>query len=618
MIRKNGVIAVLVTALVLVVFSLFFMNPLLKMALIASLEPVVKAKVEVGALKLDIGKQTITIKEMKVADRNREFSNLFEFDKAEFGVNLEAALMKKVVIKQALITGFRTGTQRKTSGFLSAAKLRKIEKNEKNSPLNKVMASVKEKAGNEIKKLPAAKMADSVKSIDKEAIKKMASPEQLESYRLIREALPAAEEKKKTALASLEGAKINEKTAAIKKAAEELRSVKISGAQDAAKAQEALAKLETIRKEAQDAQEALNKAKRDSQEFYDYSSSMTGRINEARQRDTDNIMKKLDIGAVSGDEIIKALIGPVWYEKVTGTLALLHAAEKYIPAGVKKKKNKTMEQKRLKGRDIIFPGGRGYPGLLVEKLEFTTGKSGEPGIFTGKAENITTEQFMTGVPTTFNIGSSGAGALRLSGKIDHIDEIDDTLTVTMAGMSPKQGGVGPVDAGNITMIPGASDYRATAYNRGGIISMNADVGLRQIEFSAKDKNDIVLTALSGIDEINANIRLAGKEGGFDMSITTDAADRITKNINKVYGEKLANARKQINEEIGKAIAGENSNLSKVLSGGNREIEGKLAVYEKQLKDSMASIDKAKAEITKKASAGAQDAGKKLLKGILGK
>ncbi len=618
MIRKKGIIAVIVLSAVFTVFYLVFMNGLIKSAIISSLEPVFKAKVEINSVKADIFRQSLGIYGMKAGDSRNEFKNLFEFEKAEFAFNLEAALMKKIVIKEMSITGFKTGTERKTSGFLPPSKLRKTEKKEKDSLTGKIMAGITEKASKEIQKLPAAKMVDSLKGVDKESIKKMASPDQLESYRLIKEALPVAEEKKKKALASVESAKIDEKAAVIKKSAEELAAINIRGPQDSAKAQEALAKLETIRKEALAAQDSLNKAKKDSQEFYDYSASMTGKINEARQRDTENIMKKLNIGAFSADSVIKALVGPVWYERVSGTLALLNAAEKYIPAGMKKKKKEPIEKKRLKGRDIIFPGGRGYPSLLISKIEFTTGGADKPGVFTGKIENLTTEQHITGMPITFNIGSSGAGAVRLTGKIDHIDTIDDVFTLTMTGMSPKQGGVGPIDAGNITMSPGMSDYKATALNKGGIISLNADIALRQIVFAGKDKNDILLTALSGIDEINAYIKLAGREGGFDMSVSTDAAERIGKNLNKIYGEKLAQAKKDINEEIGKVIAGENSNLSRVLSGGNKEIEGKLAVYEKKLKESIASIDKAKSEITKKASSGAQDAGKKLLKGIMGK
>jgi len=107
-----------VFAACLVVFGLIFMNPLLEGAIESGLSAAFEARVEVTGLRFDPFRMRIGMAAIKVADRDKPMTNLFETGSAELRLNPSAILRGKVYIEEASVASVLFGTARAFSGAL--------------------------------------------------------------------------------------------------------------------------------------------------------------------------------------------------------------------------------------------------------------------------------------------------------------------------------------------------------------------------------------------------------------------------------------------------------------------------------------------------------------------
>jgi len=105
----------------LVVFVLFFMNPLLGGALEKGLEAAFGAKAEVAGFRLDLLDLEVSMRSVAVADRDEPMTNLFEIGKIDLKLDPASLIRGKVYVQEAVASSIALGTPRKTSGALPSA-----------------------------------------------------------------------------------------------------------------------------------------------------------------------------------------------------------------------------------------------------------------------------------------------------------------------------------------------------------------------------------------------------------------------------------------------------------------------------------------------------------------
>jgi uncharacterized protein (TIGR03545 family) len=159
--RWKFVIPVFTFILVAVLFTVFFMDSLVRRSMISTGESIFGAKVEIASVKTRFKDLSININGIKIADKNDYWKNIFEMDNIRFGLKPLPLLSKKVIIEEMTVDGIRWGTKRTTSGELSAAKREAIEKEKKRnaegdeSITSKLLTKIKEKGSSELNALPA-------------------------------------------------------------------------------------------------------------------------------------------------------------------------------------------------------------------------------------------------------------------------------------------------------------------------------------------------------------------------------------------------------------------------------------------------------------------------------
>lgn len=105
-----------------------FTDLILKIGLKSTCQKIFNAKTEIGYAHLDYLDSSLTLKNFVVANKDEPMTNLFEFESIVLDIDINRLLEKSVVIDEIEAAGFKTGTERKTSGALPVKVKKEKEK----------------------------------------------------------------------------------------------------------------------------------------------------------------------------------------------------------------------------------------------------------------------------------------------------------------------------------------------------------------------------------------------------------------------------------------------------------------------------------------------------------
>ena len=135
MIRWKLVTPVISLSLVSLLFSLFFLDDIIRKEIIRRGESLAEAKVSIEKSALRFSPFGIRLTHIKVADKHHPFQNLVEAGHATIALNSSALLKKKLIIEDLKIENLAFHTPRKTSGKLNKTKTAlQPSKSEKTEP----------------------------------------------------------------------------------------------------------------------------------------------------------------------------------------------------------------------------------------------------------------------------------------------------------------------------------------------------------------------------------------------------------------------------------------------------------------------------------------------------
>ncbi|HPI03048.1 MAG TPA: TIGR03545 family protein [Candidatus Goldiibacteriota bacterium] len=613
--RKSGIIAFISFAVLSSVFGFFFLDPLAKAAAMNFGERIFKAKVEIDKFDIQALKGKVILEGIAVADRNNPMINLFEAKNADFDLMTSQLPGGNIIIDAVSVEGMTTGGARKTSGQLSEARLKAIEKKDAKLAAKaefahglgvKAFERAKEQAG---VKLPVAGLEDIGEKFKSAENLNIAAKESLESYKLIGETGGKITQKKDELLNSIKAVEIDKKAAEMKKAAESLKGIKVASVEDIPAAKAKLDELNRVYAELQQAKKQLEGVKLQAESFYAFSASSLNEINAAKERDINNAMAMMNINMLNPSEIEKAIIGPVWYSRIRNVLDTARLANRYIPA---KKKKKYAQIKRMHGTDIIF-SGRQYPNFWIKKIVLNGGSSDNGGLgISGMIKDLTGEQDITGLPISIKLnGVRGNQRVTVDGVIDHRDAVKDTITAVLSGIPAKY----TAGLGNVSMASDEMRSKVELVNTDDFISIKGGAEIGRPVFSAGNTSDLTYQALSSIDGIAVDFTLKNGADGANIEINSDIKDRLSKAAAKLYGKKAEELKARLGARVEETVKSEKDKLLKQAQGNKDELAKVTGSYASSLKGTEAEIEKVKAEINNKISALQKKGTENLLKGI---
>jgi uncharacterized protein (TIGR03545 family) len=623
--RKNGIMGLAIFLVVFILFDIFALDFLVKWSMVSAGEAAFKARTEIKKLHVDVFKSRLTIQGFAVADRNKEFRNVFETGSIVLDFMPSQLFAGKVIIENIEIKDLALGTDRKTSGFLPPAKVKKLVKKDKqneNKAMTAITDKVNEQAKKEINLLPVSKLGNLGDKVKNAKVSDVIKLEDLQSYKKIKETGTNVKEQKDKISAEITNNKIDQETKSIKESAEKLKGIKVAGPGDIPEAQKGLAELDNIRKQLGAAKTELNTVKTDADGFYSYSKDALDGIKAAKEQDVENVMAKYNIKILSADGIEKALIGPVWYNRVQQLTDIVGFVNKWILPGKKAKKDGFAAMKRGNGEDVFFVADK-LPHFLIKNIIITTtGNGGSNYYVNGKITDITNEQYITGRPTIISLTmSKGAGTMTVNGKLDHISEADDVININFAGLPASFFGLDGVNYGNVKLESAKMGAGAMITNKPEAITLSGTVTMDKPVFSAADKEDIVYQAFSSLDGLVITFKLVNTDKGAALNLTSDAGDRLKKALAKIYGQKVAEIKAKISKQIDDQVKGEQDKLVKSIASQNSDVKSKIDGYTSKYNSASSTVDGTQSDIngkiTRAQNQGATNAVKGL-KGMFGK
>ncbi len=537
-------------------FFFFAFDPLLKWGLVKGIEKGAGAKAEIASLHTTFLHPSLKITGLAVADSKEEYRNLLEFSELSFSAEGAPLLEKKLVVDEAALKGLKFGTARKTSGRLPFVK-------EEPSPMVDAMVA-------ESKGFALDRVAD-VKG-DFAADYKV-DPAELESVKLAKE-LEAKYDKDYKDIADRVDPKkyqaaLDELKARYEKAKDEKNFAK--QARDYAEIAKEVKKVtDQFKKDKAEAQAAIAAAK-----------DAFKAVDEARKKDTANVMSKMKLPSLDKASLARMLAGPAIAERTAQGMKWAAMARKYMPDNNKG----VLKNEAKRGREVHFPKEHSYPTVLVRRV-YVSGELGaeDPLDYSGSIEGLTTQPSVYGRPTTAEVkGAKGARRLDFRCSVDATGaEIKTDSSLLYSGIPVKQMSFGSASSLLVNVTGAAAAFDGKLKTAGAALDGKATVKLTGAAFKAdasKIKMEQLRTAVessfAGLNSAVIEAGIAGTVKDPKLSVDTDLAAALSKAFSGALGAEVKKAQEEAQKKIDEALKPYRAKLDSLASAKQAELEGKL-------------------------------------------
>jgi uncharacterized protein (TIGR03545 family) len=426
MIRWSGLIVFVVIVALITVFSLFFLDGIIKGIIEDQASLAVGAKVEIGGLKFKLFKLSIDMQNLQVANPEEPMRNAIEIGSMAFNLGAAPLLKKKIMIEQMKVLDLAWNTPRKTSGALPARLQRKLEARRKASPIE----TTAEKRVEECTLPNFSSLAD---------LKKRSPEEMLRGVNLQSTAFLSGYSKKvltvkETWEKRLKGLPTKDE---VEKDLRSFQNLKDQRPKDLSQLPLYFEKLKALQQKLNDTKKNLTTAQQDFQAEMNNLKSSLQEVEKFKDADVKTVMTKLGVPVPSATDLICVLLGKNVAKKVNWALGMYRKFSQYTtPGKPQEKKEEPKPVPRMKGMDVRFPITHGYPDFLLETAEFSARPDVKraPGVFaferlSGELHGLTSHPAIYGKPTLFKLNGSMVGNLAkdfaLSGQLDHRASLAD-------------------------------------------------------------------------------------------------------------------------------------------------------------------------------------------------
>jgi uncharacterized protein (TIGR03545 family) len=507
MIRWSGLIVFFVIVGLLMVFSLFFLDSIIKGIVEDRASLSVGAKVEIGDLRFRIFGLSANIQDLQVANPEEPMRNSVEIGSLAFDLGAAPLLKKKIVIERMKVLDLAWNTPRKTSGALPPRLRKKLEAQKKASDLG----AKGEKRIEECVLPTFSSLADLKKRSPEELLKGV----NLQSAAFLGDYPKKVSTAKETWEKRLKELPTRED---IQKDVRSSQTLKDQRPKDLTQLPAYLEKLNALQKKINDTQKNLTTAQ---QEFRTEMNNLKDSLQEVeklKDADVKTVMAKLGVQIPSATDLICVLLGKEVAHKVNWALGVYRKLSQYTSKGKPKgEEEKPKPVPRMKGVDVRFPITRGYPDFLLELAEFSAQPEMKksPGAFAferlaGELRGLTSHPAIYGKPTLLRLNGSMVGNLAkdfaLAGQFDHRKIVaEDQIDLNIKELRMEQAG---------TAGPQESPLRLAS----ALLNVNGSLGVKGEALDGR----VLLDVLNPKVAVESSAAILGdlfrNMGSFDLSL----------------------------------------------------------------------------------------------------
>ncbi|MFC1521735.1 TIGR03545 family protein [Elusimicrobiota bacterium] len=589
---------------VITAFCLLFMDPIIKSQAIKALQKSAKAKVELKTFKTKIFQGKVTLEGLQIADKNNPMTNLAEIEKAEFQLLTAPLFEKKIVIKEAGITGLTWGSQRKTSGELP----KKREKQEKKKEPGPVEKKIKERLKAEQIDL---KELDNIKK--KFNPDEIVRPDKLASLEVIKKGNSKLDDLKGTWQKRV---KDGDYEARISNISDKINAIKQEKF-DIKKISKQSKKFKAIKKDIDSLKKDISSEKKSAKSDFNEVSTLMDEAKKAKAQDLETLSMIAGIPSMSKKDIATMLLGPIVMSKAEKYMKWAGLAKQYAGtvAGMGHKKPK----KKREGIDIEFPKEHHYPTFLLMHAGisgFAPMQKDEPLNFSGDLTGASSSPKLYKEPIELKLaGANSKQALKVNIVIDRRTAAsNDTVDIEFKGVDLSNIKLGNEDKFGALIEEGNGNVTVEAKRisrawKGSVTLKAEPVKLEPTVEVSGYAGTAISKAIRNIKDFMASVVFVKNEeegeDGIYFGLISDIGHTIGNAMKQMFSSEIASQKRAIRQKIDAAYNEKAASLKSRMSEERSGVMGKFGKYEEKAKKLLAkalskqkgsaqpSLDKAK-------------------------
>jgi uncharacterized protein (TIGR03545 family) len=501
-------------------------------------ELIIGAKVDVGKADLTLIPLGISLNSLIVADPNSPMQNLIEVDNISFHLDGKYLFERKVIINDMVIEGLKFNTKRKKSGEIKGAEPITVKNAIDDFILPLFDLSKLEEFVKQEKLLSIDAVMDvsqDIKRVENEwkaAIRIMPNMEDMREYQNRTNVIIADINNNKVSGLITHARGIKRLKEEIEKDIEDIKLNKKAMLID-------IDSLETKKNRGlvfvgKDITQLRNK----------YTPDVRGFKNFSKYIFKDDILQQIDKGLM-------------WYNRLEPLFdyAYKNLNEDYYGN----------EPTLFDGIDVQFPEHDPKPSFFVElaKLSFEQ----RIGNLSGEIINFTTQQNISGMPTSIHLSGSNldfAESVNIRGLINHVNSksIEDEISLAIRKQKINRTGYQIIEDWELNIRNGTIDRIFDINIHDGVMNGKLKLNFVGTSFGSNylgDKNIIINSidsVLSGISDFYVDIIISGTSGDYTTSISSNIDSIVDKAVRNI----VRNEAKKVNDTITRVISDKTDKL----------------------------------------------------------
>ena len=599
--RKKFILFALIPLAALIVVVYIFMDSWIESALEYTGENIVGAKVEISNLHVNFSPLGLEWSKIEVANPKDPWKNLFQTGKVKLAIDEGQLLRGKYIIDAMEVHDLIIGTKRKTDGSLPSTKSKQsVLLNAQNSFSN----TAKDALQKTLKSSPIFDMTKLKKGFNVDSLIRSFNFKTLKQIDTLKFQVEKTSKQWNAVQDDFENSK--------KRLIDIQNNIKSINPSNLNNIQSITSTIATI----DNSIKSVNEIK---QTIYDRSSSITsdieslgnsvGSLDDLAKEDFQNLKNMAKLPSLNAPSLASLIAGSEMYKKAVSYLYWVD----FVRTNVKKHSPEPeyTSPPRMKGQNINFPVKRGYPKFWIKKI-FISGGTDSSTIkdfirAKGEIKNISSDQSITGVPFTVNLEGTynNAKALKLSAIFDRTKALpDDEYSASFSGVP-----VGEFELGRSNFLPTKISNAVMATTLkisvpGNRFDSNIDFKFNNVnlQFETQPKNiaeRLVREVLTGIKELEINLRIWNTKGSFDAALSTNLDNQLANQLSKVVGAELLKLQNELKDKFNSFVLAKQNQFESLYKTKIGEINNQLNSYQSLVDENLKIIDSKKKELNDK-------------------
>ena len=506
---------------------------------------IVGAKVELDNADITLFPLGLELKRLQVTNPDEPMTNIFEAGRINFSVDGFNLLRRKIIIDKMSVKGAEIGTTRKSSGAISRKK--------------KMPATMQDKAEGEKPALPSFKTPD---------VNMILQNERLQSLELINSLTTEMDAEKRKWQQTVKNLPGKERIAEYQKQIDALKKADKKGLSSII---EGVGKGAALKK---DIEHDIKQIYGTQKEFQEELASLKKRMDEAIKAPGEDIRRlknKYTLSPKGLGNISRYLAGPETGKKVDQAISWYYRLKPVLERTIRDKEegHKVVKPVRGKGVNVVYKEHTPLPDFLIRLIDVSLNL--KAGDLAGKIKNVTPDQDVLGLPTTFIFSGDNlkdAKSIGIKGNLNHIDPLNptDTIKARLKGYRLRDINLSDQEALPVTIKDGFADLKLNTVLKGEDIFADITASFKSCRLITKTTGSEgfvakeIASALSEISDFNLKADITGPLDDYKMHIKSNL-DKVLKNaVGKTVKKHSANLEKKLSSAINEKVKGPTGNL----------------------------------------------------------